>query len=238
MKTAIIDDSKEELENIFNALKHTQLPDLAALDIDYYTNSDNLIKNILNYDLFILDWYIDANTGLDLLEIIRKDCKNNPSVIMLTINNREEDISTALISGADDYLVKPFRDMELCARIFNVMRRKTIANIKKAPKKLNVKDFSFNDHTLEITRGKKTIKLTLREYQIAKFLFSHLGEPISRKLLYEKFWKKEEKYSSRSLDTHIYRIRTQLELTVEYGWQLHTIYGYGYRLEPIDKSAL
>lgn len=238
MKTAIIDDSKEELENIFKALKHTQLPELARLNIDYYTNSKSLIKNISDYDFFILDWYIDENTGLDLLEIIRKDCKNNPSVIMLTTNSREEDVSTALIAGADDYLVKPFRDMELCARIFNVMRRKTASHSPKPAKTLNVKDFNFNDHTLEIMRGEKTIKLTLREYQIAKFLFSHLGEPISRKLIYENFWKKEEKYSSRSLDTHIYRIRTQLELTVEHGWQLHTIYGYGYRLEPIDKVPL
>ena len=131
---------------------------------------------------------------------------------MLTTNNQEEDISSALLAGADDYLVKPFRAMELCARIYNVIRHKNKSAAAISERFLSIKDFTFNDHTLE---------------------FSHLGKPISRKILYKNFWLTEEKYTSRSLDTHIYRIRTQLELTVEHGWQLHTIYGYGYRLEPI-----
>lgn len=238
MKTAILDDSKNELEKILITLKNSNLPELEILDIDYYTHSADLIPNINKYDLFILDWYIDQNTGLDILKIIQKNSSNSPSVIMLTTNNQEEDISSALLAGADDYLVKPFRAMELCARIYNVIRRKNTSSAEILERILSIKDFTFNDHSLEITRGTCSVKLTLREYQIAKFLFSHLGEPISRKILYKNFWLTEEKYTSRSLDTHIYRIRTQLELTVEHGWQLHTIYGYGYRLEQIDEKPL
>lgn len=236
MKTAIIDDSQEELEHIFNALKSTQIPALDRLDIDYYLNSDKLIEKLDKYDLFILDWFIDHNTGLDLLKMIREQYPKNPAVIMLTSNNDVEDISTALIAGADDYLVKPYRMMELCARVFNVMRRKEGSTSIAHDKNLSIYDFKFDDKLLEITRAGSVRKLTLREYQIAKYLFLHLGEPISREILYENFWKKEEKYSSRSLDTHIYRIRSQLKLTAEHGWQLQTIYGYGYRLELVDKK--
>lgn len=237
MKTAIIDDSQEDLEHIFKTLKYAQIPALERLDIDYYSSSDKLITRLPDYQLFILDWFIDHRTGLDLLKAIREQCINHPAVIMLTSNNKEEDISTALISGADDYLVKPYRTMELRARVFNVMRRKEGSNFISAEKNLIIHDFAFNDKSMEITRDGSAKKLTLREYQIAKFLFLHLGEPISRERLYQEFWKKEEQYSSRSLDTHIYRIRNQLKLTTEYGWQLHTIYGYGYRLEPVDKKV-
>ena len=234
MKTAIIDDSQEDLEHIFKTLKYAQIPALERLDIDYYSCSDKLIKRLPDYHLFILDWFIDHRTGLDLLKTIRKQCTNSPAVIMLTSNNKEEDISTALISGADDYLVKPYRTMELCARVFNVMRRKEGSNFISAEKNLAIHNFTFDDKSLEITRNGIARKLTPREYQIAKFLFLHINEPISREKLYQEFWKKEEQYSSRSLDTHIYRIRNQLKLTTEYGWQLHSIYGYGYRLELID----
>ncbi len=237
IKTAIIDDSRDDLEHIFKTLKNTQIPALKRLDIDYYSSSEELMGKISNYQLFILDWFIDNRTGLDLLKTIRNQCSNNPAVIMLTSNNNEEDISIALIAGADDYLVKPYRAMELSARIFNLMRRIEGSNLISVEKNLNIQNFTFNDYLQEITRDNNSKKLALREYQIAKFLFLHLGEPISRDRLYQEFWKKEEQYSSRSLDTHIYRIRNQLKLTTEHGWQLHTIYGYGYRLEPIDKKV-
>lgn len=238
MKTAIIDDSQTDLQNIFDALKSTQIPALERLDIDYYAASEPLIERLDQYQLFILDWFIDQRTGLDLLNMIRTQCTHNPAVIMLTSNNNEADISTALIAGADDYLTKPYRTMELCARIFNLMRRKEGSISVSVEKNLSIQNFTFDDKSLIITYDGIEKKLALREYEIAKFLFLHLGQPISRKMLYQKFWKKEEKYSSRSLDTHIYRIRNQLKLTAENNWQLHTIYGYGYRLEPVDKTGV
>ncbi|NLZ78039.1 MAG: response regulator transcription factor [Gammaproteobacteria bacterium] len=237
MKTAIIDDSQTDLQYIFNALKNTKIPALKRLDIDYFASSEPLMGQLDQYQLFILDWFIDQRTGLDLLNAIRTQCTHEPAVIMLTSNNNVEDISTALLAGADDYLVKPYREIELCARVFNLMRRKEGSTSALTEKNLTIQNFTFDDKSLIITHDGIEKKLPLREYEIAKFLFLHLGEPISREMLYKKFWKKEEKYSSRSLDTHIYRIRNQLKLTAENKWQLHTIYGYGYRLEPVDKIS-
>lgn len=238
MKVAIIDDSKDELRNIFHALKNTQLNELACLKVDYYTNSTMLIKNIIAYDLFILDWFIDQNTGIDLLKIIRKKSTVNyhPSVIIVTKNNCTDDISEALLTGADDFLVKPFNETELCARIVNVMRRRLAPRISPSPDNIEIAGYTFKDRTQEIMFDNKQVKPALREYKIAKLLFIRLGEPVSRKEIYDKIWKKEEKYSSRSLDTHIYRIRMLLKLKAEHGWKLHTIYGYGYRLEHIKNK--
>ncbi|MDY7219392.1 response regulator transcription factor [Denitrificimonas sp. JX-1] len=233
MKIAIIDDSPAELDSIKRALATTSIPTLKHLEVDYFTQSNALIEQLSHYQLFILDWYIDNKSGLDLLSLIRAQCEPNTAVIMVTTNNKEEDICTALIKGADDYLVKPFRAMELCARLYNVIRRYLPQPTAQPDEHLHIGCFSFNDQALEVRREDTSIKMAPREYAIARYLFSHLGEPISRKTLYQKFWEKEETYHSRSLDTHIYRIRTRLGLTVEHGWQLHTIYGFGYRLEPI-----
>jgi len=78
------------------------------------------------------------------------------------------------------------------------------------------------------------VALTLREFNLALLLFRNQGRPLSRSYLYEHLWMRDEVLSSRTLDTHIYRVRSKLKLTSEYGWVLSTVYGYGYRLEALD----
>ncbi|MCY1553811.1 Sensory transduction protein regX3 [compost metagenome] len=94
----------------------------------------------------------------------------------------------------------------------------------------------FDDAEQVVKRGDTSIALTEREYRLARCLFSNLGRPLSREYLYERFWPREEVHSSRPLDTHIYRLRNKLSLTIEQGWQLVTIYGYGYRLERVGDT--
>ena len=94
-------------------------------------------------------------------------------------------------------------------------------------------DLTFDDAELTVTRAGKPINLTEREYRLASCLFANLARPLSREYLYERFWSHEEMVSSRPLDTHIYRLRNKLGLTADRGWQLLTIYGYGYRLESV-----
>jgi DNA-binding response OmpR family regulator len=98
---------------------------------------------------------------------------------------------------------------------------------------LSFNDLAFDDAELTVTREGKPIVMTEREYRLARCLFSNLGRPLSRDYLYERFWPHEEMASSRPLDTHIYRLRNKLGLTADRGWQLLTIYGYGYRLESV-----
>jgi DNA-binding response OmpR family regulator len=151
---------------------------------------------------------------------------------MLTSRDGESDIVQALNAGADDYVSKPFRPNELKARVTAVLRRHShqrpsVANV------LRFNDLVFDDAELTVTREGKPIMMTEREYRLAHCLFSNLGRPLSRDYLYERFWPHEEMASSRPLDTHIYRLRNKLGLTADRGWQLLTIYGYGYRLESV-----
>lgn len=102
---------------------------------------------------------------------------------------------------------------------------------------LSFNDLVFDDAELTVTRDGKPIVMTEREYRLAHCLFSNLGRPLSRDYLYERFWPHEEMSTSRPLDTHIYRLRNKLGLTADRGWQLLTIYGYGYRLESVTAAS-
>lgn len=89
-----------------------------------------------------------------------------------------------------------------------------------------------------MTRAGKPISFTEREYRLARCLLSNLGRPLSREYLYERFWTHEEMVSSRPLHTHIDRLRNKLGLTADRGWQLFTIYGYGYWLESVNPAVM
>jgi DNA-binding response OmpR family regulator len=151
---------------------------------------------------------------------------------MLTSRDGENDIVQALNAGADDYVSKPFRPNELKARVAAVLRRHSQPR-SAAGEVQTFHDLTFDDAELTVTREGKPILMTEREYRLARCLFSNLGRPLSRDYLYERFWPNEETTSSRPLDTHIYRLRNKLGLTADRGWQLLTIYGYGYRLESV-----
>ena len=184
----------------------------------------------------ILDWQLPDISGIALLRWTREHMESPPAVIMLTSRDAESDIVTALNSGADDYVSKPFRPNELKARVSAVLRRHGLQ--KSATQEVqNFNDLTFDDAELTVTRAGKPINLTEREYRLASCLFANLARPLSREYLYERFWSHEEMVSSRPLDTHIYRLRNKLGLTADRGWQLLTIYGYGYRLESVTPAA-
>ena len=95
-------------------------------------------------------------------------------------------------------------------------------------------DLSFDDAELTVTRAGAPISLTEREYRLARCLFANLGRPLSRGIsLRALLAPRGSVVLARPLDTHIYRLRNKLGLTAERGWQLLTIYGYGYRLESV-----
>jgi two-component system response regulator TrcR len=180
----------------------------------------------------IIDWQLPDISGLALLRWSREHMEVPPAAIMLTSRDTESDIVQALNCGADDYVSKPFRANELKARVIAVLRRHVITR-STVSALLSFNDLCFDDSELTVTRSGLPISLTEREYRLARCLFSNLGRPLSREYLYERFWPHEEVQSSRPLDTHIYRLRNKLGLTAERGWQLMTIYGYGYRLEHV-----
>lgn len=234
MRIAVLDDEPLELNRMQATLKSVLLSDGERPHLHMFQDSLSLLKELKRetFDVLILDWQVPELSGLQVLHWTQEHLSPPPAVIMLTGRNAEQDVVKALTAGASDYICKPFRPAELVARLHNVLRHHRVAQTSP-PKFLTFGDIVFDTHEERVSRGNKTIPLTPREYKLAVLLFSNQDRPLSRQYLYEHLWSRDEEFVSRSLDTHIYRIRSKLHLTAEHGWTLSTIYGFGYRLMPV-----
>lgn len=234
MRVAILDDEPAELRRVEQTLQQIPQPGDVPWTLHGFERGEDLLRQLKRetFDLLILDWQLPDLSGLALLRWTREHLAVPPPAIMVTSRDAEQDIVLALSSGADDYVSKPFRSNELKARVKAVLRRHG-GQRSSASEVLVFNDLRFDDAELTVTRDGLPISMTEREYRLARCLFSNLGRPLSRDYLYERFWPHEEMLSSRPLDTHIYRLRNKLGLNAERGWQLLTIYGYGYRLESV-----
>jgi DNA-binding response OmpR family regulator len=140
-----------------------------------------------------------------------------------------------LNAGADDFMVKPARAGELEARVNALLRRSYPAQ-HEAELIFGPYHFYPPSRLLKV-RGVQ-VELKNREYELALFLFQNLGRLLSREHLHEAVWGLGVEALSRSLDTHISRLRTKLDLRPANGFLLLAIYGLGYRLETIEADAL
>lgn len=236
MRVAILDDEPAELRRVEQTLRQMAESGEPAWSLHSFDNGEDLLRQLRRetFDLLLLDWQLPGLSGLSLLRWTREHMDAPPAAIMLTSRDAESDIVQALNAGADDYVSKPFRPNELKARVAAVLRRHS--QQRQSGEVLSINDLLFDDAELTVTRAGVPIGMTEREYGLARCLFTNLGRPLSREYLYERFWSHEEMVSSRPLDTHIYRLRNKLGLTADRGWQLLTIYGYGYRLESVSTS--
>jgi two-component system, OmpR family, response regulator RegX3 len=187
-----------------------------------------------SYDLILLDWGIPDITGAEVLVWIRSHIQNPVPVMFVTARDEEQDIVAALESGADDYLVKPVRKMELLARINALERRAKQDFVQKET--LDFNPFFIDVKARKVSRDNKAIDLTIKEFDFTLFLFRHLGQLLSRGHILESIWGRSRELSTRTVDTHASRIRHKLELGQESGYRLSAVYFYGYRLERIAPS--
>lgn len=142
----------------------------------------------------------------------------------------DADIIATLDAGADDCISEPCHPGILVARVRSVLRR--AAQTPPLARTLSVfGPYCFDPARHLVTFDGKTQALTPKEMTLALLLFRHVGRELSRRYLIEGVWMRESPSTSRSLDTHISRIRRKLELTTDNGYQLAAIYSHGYRLD-------
>jgi DNA-binding response OmpR family regulator len=183
-----------------------------------------------SYDVFILDWEIPDQSGLDVLSWIRKTAELSTPVMFVTARDQEKDVVMALESGADDYLSKPVRKLEFMARLVALERRAKQDSLIRST--LEFPPFRIDTAERKLYRGEELIDLTQKEYELAVFLFKHVGRLLSRGHILEAIWGRSADINTRTVDTHASRIRNKLGLSGSAGWRLTSVYLYGYRLEP------
>lgn len=185
-----------------------------------------------SFDLVLMDWIMPEMDGEKVLRWMQEQSITDLPVIFLTQKTGEDDIAKVLNLGADDYITKPVRQKELLARITAVARRATPQQAQREVIEYPPYRIDIASHSLY--RNDEMIKLTQKEFELIVFLFRNLGRLLSRGHILSSVWGHGNEFNTRTVDTHISRIRKKLELTPENGWRLSAIYHQGYRLEQLD----
>jgi len=152
-------------------------------------------------------------------------------VLFMTSRSGEDDIVAGLAAGADDYMIKPIRRSELVARVQALLRR--AYPTQTASEHLQFGAYKFETRAGRVSINEVPVEMTQKEFDLALLLFRNLGRPLSRAYILEAVWSRDVDIPSRTMDTHISRVRSKLELRPENGYRLAPVYSYGYRLEQV-----
>lgn len=171
------------------------------------------------FDLVLLDIMLPGTDGYSLLEYIRP---MGTPVIFITAKGSLKDRIKGLKLGADDYIVKPFQVGELLARVEAILRRAGKNGII-----FKVCDVEINTYSRTCIKAGKPIKLTIKEFDLLVELVKHKNVALYRDKLYEAIWNEPFMGETRTLDSHIQRLRRKLD----WSDKIKTVFRIGYRLE-------
>lgn len=235
MRIAVLEDEPAQMSHVIHTLKRQlQMGDEPVICTPFQRGED--LRRALRretFDLLVLDWNVPDLDGVELLKWLRQREESRVPVLMLSSRLSERDVAGAFGAGADDYVIKPFRPLELAARIRRLLGRQQPVAAALA-ERFGAWVFDRASCTVRTEAGgpapEQQVTLTDSEFRLALALFRNIGRPVSRAYLLECTGHNGD-MPSRSLDTHIYRLRTKLGLQAASGLRLQTVYGLGYRLD-------
>lgn len=204
--------------------------------VQHFISAKTLLKDITrdSYDLVILDWVLPEMSGIEVLRWLRKNLDWHIPILFTTQRESEEDIVYALENGADDYMVKPLKMVEMMARIKILGKR---SDGYDAGEEFEALPYVLDPLQQTISRNGDPVEMTKKEFDLALFLFRNTGRIISRGHILEAVWGRNPDINTRTVDTHISRLRKKLQFNQEEGWRLSAIYQHGYRLEDLNQAA-
>jgi|TARA_B100000287_G_C20425848_1_gene699440 two-component system phosphate regulon response regulator PhoB len=193
-----------------------------------------ILENASPPDLVILDLMLPDMPGLDICRHIRsKDNLKNISVIIVTAKGEEVDRVVGFELGADDYIVKPYSVRELMLRIQAQLRRNDSSEVTEENSEegnISFKDLLIDNSKHKVFLSDKKISLTAKEYTLLKYLLTKADKVQTRDILLDKVWGYDNSVTTRTVDTHVKRLRSKLG---KYGKNIETIRGVGYIFNKI-----
>ncbi len=230
MKILVIEDDKDIAELIaFNFKQEQWKVDVSHLG----AKGLELAKNI-QPDLIILDLMLPDKSGMEICRELRANAATKKiPIMMLTAKSEEIDRVVGFEMGADDYLTKPFSVRELILRVKAIVRRATQPKNLNEQSRLKVGFIELDTEKYEVLVKKKPVKLTAIEFKLLKYLLEHCGRVATRDNLLDQVWGYEAALTTRTVDTHIKRLRAKLGKA---GDDIETIRGIGYRYKEQGES--
>ena len=222
MQLLLVEDQKR----LAGLLKRSLIEDGYAVDIasDGQEAIDKF--DINNYDLIILDIMLPIKDGIEVCQEIRRSNTDIP-ILMLTALDGVDDRIKGLDSGADDYLVKPFSDGELSARVRALLRRSGNGR----PTILTIGELVLNPATKNVTYKGTLLPLTAKEYTLLSYFMYHAGELLSKNDLLEHVWDMNYDGLSNVVETYVRYLRKRLRDVDSSKELITTVRNLGYRLD-------
>ena len=196
-----------------------------GFDVDLAAGGDEALAQLRSrpYDLVVLDVMMPGTDGIEVCETLRAGGDELP-VLMLTARDAVRDRVAGLEAGADDYLVKPFANEELIARVRALLRRSG-----RGVESLSFADLELDLLTRDARRGGRAIELSRIEFELLEFFLRHPRQVLARSLIYERVWGYDGSLTSNSLDVFVGHLRRKLEAGGERRL-IQTVRGVGFTL--------
>jgi two-component system, OmpR family, alkaline phosphatase synthesis response regulator PhoP len=177
------------------------------------------------FDVLILDIMLPGQSGLAICQKLRQLGSNAP-ILMLTARRQTTDKVVGLRTGADDYLTKPFKMVELLARVDALLRR---AGKTTGPVRYECGDLQIDIRSTEVTRDGHPVALSAKEFQLLRYFAEHRGATLSRDELLREVWGYGGQPSTRTVDVHVAWLRQKIEKDPKNPQHILTIVGLGYK---------
>lgn len=229
MNVLVCDDDPAIVEAISIYLKNDGYQVFSA------ANGFEALKAVENHEihLILLDWMMPKMDGMTAMLKIREN--SNIPIIMLTAKSEDMDTITGLSFGADDYVTKPFKPMELMARVKSQLRRYTrLGHYSVSQNTFQTGGLFLDDEAKAVTVDGEAVHLTRYEYSILKLLMSNMGRVLSMDQIYETIWEEPNFRSENTIAVHIRRIREKIEINPKEPKYLKVVWGIGYKIEKLD----
>lgn len=227
MKILVVDDDKEIVQLLEIYVRNEGYEPVSA-----YNGKDALTKLNTTPDigLVILDLMMPEMDGIEVIKRIRKD--SSIPILVLSAKTADMDKIQGLITGADDYVTKPFNPLEVMARVRSLLRRSEGQMTNDQPDILNVGPLQINKDSHEVkTINGDLIQLTALEFGILYLLASHPNRVFSADDIFERVWQQESVVSAKTVMVHVSHLRDKIEAATGGEKVIETVWGVGYKVE-------
>ncbi|WP_034551635.1 response regulator transcription factor [Carnobacterium funditum] len=228
MKILVVDDDKEIVELLSIYIKNE------GYEVEKAHNGKDALAKLTNQkdiDLMVLDVMMPTLDGIEVVKTVRQD--SQIPILMLSAKTTDIDKIKGLISGADDYVAKPFNPLEVMARIKSLLRRSTYKNAQEEGlDKLEIGPLIISKESHEVwTLTNQSIQLTALEFGILYLLASHPNRVFSADEIFERVWQQESLISAKTVMVHVSHLRDKIEEATGGEKVIQTVWGVGYKIE-------